>query len=126
MDGRELNAIYNGYTYMPFYLSHSNANCFQHLYDYEPAKNNHWVPNYGLFSQAYFTRQIKQNLALGKAYTSFNKNHGPPHNHYNQQFDPLESNEYLIEKGVDVEALRSIHPPPKIQVMMEDDNVRIE
>ena len=109
MEGKELNAIYNGYSYMPFYLSHSNANCFQHLYDYEPAKNNHWVPSYGLFSQAYFTRQIKQNLALGKAYTSFHKNHGPPHNHFNQQFDPLENNEYLIEKGVDVEALRSIH-----------------
>lgn len=28
MNGKELNGIYDGYTYMPFYLSHSSANCF--------------------------------------------------------------------------------------------------
>jgi len=54
MEGKELNGIYDGYSYMPFYLSHSNANCFQHTYDYEPAPKNHWVPSYGLFSQRYF------------------------------------------------------------------------
>jgi sulfide:quinone oxidoreductase len=56
MAGAELNGIYDGYTYMPFYLGHSNANCFQHLYDYEPAPMNHWVPNYGLFSEMYFKK----------------------------------------------------------------------
>ena len=54
LDGRELSAVYNGYTYMPFLLSHSNMTCFQHLWDYEPAPLNHWVPNYGQFSQQYF------------------------------------------------------------------------
>jgi hypothetical protein len=54
MEGKELNGIYDGFSYMPFYLSHSNATCFQHLWNYEPAKNNHWVPNYGLFSDYYF------------------------------------------------------------------------
>lgn len=28
LDGRELNGIYDGYTYMPFYLGHSYASCF--------------------------------------------------------------------------------------------------
>jgi len=51
MEGKELNGVYDGYSYMPFYLSHSNASCFQHLWDYEPASKNHWVPNYGLFSR---------------------------------------------------------------------------
>jgi hypothetical protein len=50
MEGKELNGIYDGYTYMPFYLSHSNATCFQHTWDYEPTSRNHWVPNYGMFS----------------------------------------------------------------------------
>ena len=49
------------------------------------------------------------NLKLGEAYTSFKKNHGPPHSHYPQQFDPLEHNEYLANKGIDVEALRNAH-----------------
>lgn len=50
MEGKELNGVYDGYTYMPFYLSHSHATCFQHTWDYEPAAKNHWVPNYGLFA----------------------------------------------------------------------------
>lgn len=54
MEGKELNGVYDGYSYMPFYLSHSNANCFQHTWGYEPAPKNHWVPSYGLFSQRYF------------------------------------------------------------------------
>ena len=109
MDGKELNGVYDGYSYMPFYLSHSNASNFQHLWDYEPAPNNHWVPQYGLFSKWYFGNQMKGNLKVGEKYTSFKKTHGPPHEHFNKRFDPLEHNEYLQEKGVDVEALRSIH-----------------
>ena len=58
LEGGECNAIYNGYTYMPFYLSHSNATCFQHLWNYEPTSMNHWVPSYGQFSSFYFSRQL--------------------------------------------------------------------
>jgi hypothetical protein len=109
MDGKELNGIYDGFSYMPFYLSHSNASCFQHYWDYVPATKNHWVPNYGYFSQVYFKNQLKSCLNAGHAYTGLKKDHGPPHKHYNMQFDPLDKNEYLMEKGVDVEALRNVH-----------------
>ena len=44
MDGQELNAVYDGYSYMPFYMSHSHASCFQHTWDFEAAPKNHWVP----------------------------------------------------------------------------------
>jgi hypothetical protein len=115
MDGKELNGIYDGYSYMPFYLSHSNANCFQHLYDYEPAPRNHWLPNYGLFSQMYFSKQMKDSLNAGKAYSSFKKNNGPPHTNWNASFDPIENNEYLLRTGVDVEALRNVHRPALAQ-----------
>lgn len=40
---------------------------------------------------------------------SMDKNHGPPYKRFSQTFDELEHNEYLQEKKVDVEALRSIH-----------------
>lgn len=109
MEGKELNGIYNGYSYMPFYLSHSNATTFQHLWDYEAAPNNHWVPHYGLFSKFYFNRQMSSNLSVCQGYSSFKKDHGPPHKHYPANYDPLEHNEYLIEKGVDVETLRNAH-----------------
>jgi len=109
MEGKELNGVYDGYTYWPFYLSHSNASCFQHTWDYEPAPKNHWVPNYGLFSNTYFKNQMKANLAVGHKYTGLEKHHGPPHQHFNAIYDPLDKNEYLLERGVDVEALRTVH-----------------
>jgi hypothetical protein len=109
MEGQELNGVYDGYTYWPFYLSHSNASCFQHTWDYEPAPRNHWVPNYGLFSGQYFKNQMKSNLGMGSDYTGLKKHHGPPHKHFNALYDPLDKNEYLIERGVDVEALRNVH-----------------
>jgi len=83
MDGKELNGIYDGYTYMPFYMSHSHASCFQHTWNYEAAPKNHWVPQYGIFAQWYFGRQMKSNFASGDAYSSLKKDHGPPHKHYN-------------------------------------------
>lgn len=109
MEGKELNAIYNGYSHYPFYMSHSHATGMSHLWDYEPAPTNHAVSGYGLFGNAYFRYQMKTNLDAGIAYTSFKKNHGPPHKHYNPTYDPLDHNEYLQAKGVDVEALRNIH-----------------
>jgi len=109
MDGAELNAIYNGYSYMPFYLGHSHATFFEHLYDFEPASMNHSVPHYGLFARWYFGRQMKNNFKTAKKYSSFTKTSGPPYNHFNPLYDPLEHNEYLLQKGVDVDVLRSIH-----------------
>jgi len=109
MEGTALNAIYDGYTYWPFYLSHSHANCFQHTWDYEPAAKNHWVPSYGLFAAQYFKYQMSSNLKANLAYAGLTKNHGPPYGNFNPVFDPLDKNEYLASRGVDVEALRNIH-----------------
>lgn len=44
-----------------------------------------------------------------KGYTGLDKNNGPPHKHWNKIFDPLEKNEYLLSKGIDIEALRNVH-----------------
>ena len=44
LQGKEINGIYDGYTFMPFLLGHSYASNFQHLHDFEPAPMNHWVP----------------------------------------------------------------------------------
>ncbi len=109
MDGKDLNGIYDGYTYMPFYMSHSHASCFQHFWDFEAAPKNHWVPQYGLFAQWYFGKQMKSNLKMNEAYSSFKKTHGPPYEHFNPTYDELEHNEYLQKKGVSAESLRSIH-----------------
>lgn len=109
MEGKELNGVYDGYSWMPFYLSHSNANNFQHTWDYEPTTKNHAIPNFGLFTKIYFGRQLRTNLNICKHYSGFKKDHGPPHNYFNAQYDPLDKNEYLMSRGVDVEALRNIH-----------------
>lgn len=56
MHGKEVNGIWDGYTWMPFYLGHSYASSFSHTHDFEPATYNHMVPNYGIFSRMYFGR----------------------------------------------------------------------
>jgi len=52
---------------------------------------------------------LKSNLNAAISYTSFKKDHGPPYKHFSQTFDPLEHNQILQSRNVDVEALRSIH-----------------
>ena len=115
LNGKELNGIYDGYSYMPFYMSHSHASNFQHTWNYEPATKNHWVPQYGVFAQWYFGNQMNASFKQGEAYSSLKKDHGPPHKHYNQSFDPLDKNEYLLNKGIDVEALRNVHAKNHVQ-----------
>ena len=109
MKGQELDGIYDGYTYFPLYMSHSHATGFSHTWDYQPASNNHAFPQYGLFAKGYFNYQLKSNLNASIAYTSFKKDHGPPYKHFSQTFDPIEHNQVLQSRNVDVEALRSIH-----------------
>ena len=107
MEGKELSGVYNGYTYMPFYLGHSNMSSFQHLWDFEPATRNHWVPNYGQFSQQYFYFNMKRNVASTANYAAMDKNAGPPYYYFGKTYEPLDKNEYLLSKGVDIEALKA-------------------
>jgi len=79
MEGKECNAIYNGYTYMPLWLGTTYAAGFSHLHDFEPAPTNDSVPHYGLFSNLYFNYMVGNQQKMGEEYTSFKKNHGPPY-----------------------------------------------
>ncbi len=115
LDGKELNAIYDGYTYMPLVLGHSYATCFQHLHDFEPHWKNHFVPHYGLFSRYYFGRMIKSGLAQGTKYSSFKKNVGPPHYQFNPRYVPLEHNEYLQGKGVGLDEVKMFEPKVHVE-----------
>lgn len=94
---------------MPFYLSHSHLVGFSHTWGYEPTATNHAVPSYGLFSRLYYAKMTGDLHNADKKLTSFNADHGPPHRHYNPLYDPLEHNEYLVAKGVDIAALKAIH-----------------
>lgn len=79
---------------------------FQHLWDYEPASMNHWVPNYGQFSQQYFYYAIKSCMNSTAKFSGFKKNVGPPYYHFSADYDPLDKNEYLLSKDVDIDALK--------------------
>jgi hypothetical protein len=95
LEGRELNGIYDGYSFMPFFLGHSYASSFSHLHDYEAHWKNHIVPHYGAFSKFYFGRMLKSMLSQADTYSSFKKNNGPPYYHFSPRYAPLEHNEYL-------------------------------
>lgn len=59
---------------------------------------------------------MKANLKQGEALTSFKKDNGPPHGYFNAIYDPLEANEYLLEKKVDIEALKNVHTKGEVTV----------
>ena len=108
LEGKDTNAIYDGYQYMPFYLGLRYAAGFSHLHDYEPAPTNDSVPHYGVFSNIYFNYMMSNQQGMGAKYTGFAKNQGPPHYHYAARFDTLENNEYLQARQIELEEVR--HP----------------
>lgn len=106
LHGKDCNAIWDGYSYMPMYLGHSYCTAFSHLHDFEPAPRNHMVPHYGIFSRMYFGRQIKTSQKEAEAFSDGKKNHGPPHFHYAASFDELEHSELLAAKGLTPDEVR--------------------
>jgi len=118
LEGKELNAIYDGYTFMPFLLGHSYASSFTHLHNYEPHPKNHIVPHFGVFSRFYFGRMMKSMQSQGEKYSSFKKTQGPPYYHFNPRYMPLEHNDYLQKKGISINEVRMFEP--KVRVTHDD------
>lgn len=107
LEGRELSAVYDGFTYMPFLMGHSHMTSFQHLWDYEPAPKNDWIPKYGSFPAFYWWWNMKGNMQETEKFASFKKTVGPPHYRFAASYDPLEKNDYLLSKDVDIAALKA-------------------
>jgi len=114
LQGKEVNGIYDGYTFMPFLLGHSYASNFQHLHDFEPAPLNHAIPHYGIFSNLYFTRMMTAELKAGTNYSSFKKDHGPPYGYWPAEYDELEHCEYLQSHNLTPEDVR--HPAAQARI----------
>jgi len=115
MEGKELNALYDGYTFMPFLLGHSYATSFQHLYDYEPHALNHLIPQYGIFARWYFGRMLKSQMAMGEKFSSFKKTHGPPYYQWNPRYVPLEHNDFLKNKNIPISEVRQFEPHARVE-----------
>jgi hypothetical protein len=110
LEGKELNGIYDGYTFLPFLVGHSYASSFTHHHDFEPSGMNHVVPHYGVFSNFYFGRMIANGLAQGESYSSFKKNMGPPYKHFNPRYPPAEHNDYIKRKGINMSEINKFDP----------------
>lgn len=108
LEGKECNAIYDGYTYMPFYLGSTYGAGFSHLHDFEPAPTNDSIPHYGVFSNLYFNYMMSNQQGAGEKYTNFAKNQGPPHWHYPARYDALEHNQYLESRQIELSEV--VHP----------------
>ena len=98
--GEPLNAIYDGYTFMPLLMGQLHATSFSHYYDYEPHTFNHLIPHHGIFGRMYFKRLVRNTTSIASKYAGFKKNYGPPHWQYNPRYDDVENNEFLQKKGV--------------------------
>lgn len=110
LHGRECNAVYNGYTYMPFYNGTRYGTYFSHLHDFEPSPKNHMIPAYGVFGRIGIGLGMKHAAWTADAYSGMKKTHGPPHKMgwWPAIYDPLEHNQYLNSKGIPAEEAR--HP----------------
>ena len=106
LEGKELNAIYDGYTFISLYLGSQYMTSFQHMYNYEAHAKNHLAPHYGLFSKIYFNRYKKAAIKLAGKYSGFKQNHGPPYWNYNPRLDELKHNEYLNTHNIPIEAAK--------------------
>jgi len=53
---------------------------------------------------------LKSMLNADEKYSSFKKTHGPPHYHYNPRYMPLEHNDYLQSKGVNIDEVKQFEP----------------
>lgn len=100
LHGQSLNAIYDGYSWMPVLMGQNTATSFTHLYDYEPHQYNHIIPHHGIFGRLYFKKMLKGLVGTAAKYTGFKKNYGPPYWNYNPRYDEVEHNEYLERKGL--------------------------
>lgn len=101
LQGKEINGVYDGYSFMPFHLGNRYCTSFSHLHGFEPAPKNHMIPHYGIFSRIYFDWMLNKTKNIDNTYTSFAKNHGPPYNHWPASYDELEHNDYLKAKNID-------------------------
>jgi len=54
LQGKECNAIHDGYTYMPLWLGTAYTTSFAHYHDFEPHTTNHSTPHYGVFSRMHY------------------------------------------------------------------------
>lgn len=95
LHGQDLNAIYDGYSFIPLFLATQQMTSFSHFYNHEPHPRNHFCPHFGLFSRFYFDRYKKIVSSGADKFAGFKQNFGPPHYQYNPRFDALEHNEYL-------------------------------
>ena len=100
LKGKSLNAIYNGYTYMPLLLGQKTSTSFQHYYDQEPHSMNHAVPHHGVFGMLHFKYLLRNLVGTASKYSGFKKNYGPPNWQYNPRYDEVDHNEYLEKKGL--------------------------
>lgn len=78
---------------------------FSHLHDFEAAPYNHIVPHWGIFSKWYLGRVTKSEVKVADNSGSYNKNQGPPYYRWSAEYDELEHNTLVKEKGLTKEDL---------------------
>lgn len=111
LQDKDCNGIYDGFSQQYLWLGHSYSTQFSHTHDFEPTASNHQNPHHGIFARYHFSKMLNQIAKADKAYSSFDKNQGPPHYDWCKDYDELEHNDYLASKSISPESL--IHPARK-------------
>jgi hypothetical protein len=110
LEGKNLDAVYNGASYQMQLISPEYSTSFSHLHNFEPASDNHQVPHYGIFAAAHNWWYDTKEKDKGKVYGNADKNVGPPHFRYPEHVYPMEINDYLVARDISAEDVRSLGP----------------
>lgn len=111
LEGRDFNAVYEGYS--SFAVNHSIDRqwIFSHYYNYKPSFGNFYVPRFfGLF--AYKFKNSLEKQYFSKVFQS-KPNYGYPWLQKNRYFRPLEENRFMKQNGLKREdiMIHSAQPP---------------
>ena len=94
LEGKELNGIYDGYSWWYLALGMGTSTSFSHYHNFEPHPMNNIIPKHGIIPRLYNTWMCRGLTSFGDKYLSMKANSGPPYYRTPYKWPNLEFNTY--------------------------------
>lgn len=94
LEGKELNGIYDGYSWFHLTLGMGTSTSFSHYHNYEAHPMNNLVPKHGVIPRLYNNWMCRGLTSFGDKYMGMKANSGPPYYRTAYKWPSLEFNSY--------------------------------
>lgn len=98
LEGREMKAVYEGFSSFNVYHAVDKLWTFKHYYDYQPATWNFYIPRF-LGWPAFKLKAILERNYFSRIYSK-KPNFGYPYLQKDKYFRPLQENKFIANKGL--------------------------